>query len=146
MDITEELTVLKKKRFTKLTYSLTLCSSVYVTIIDSQLVKKFPTLCGSQMFITVLTRSILTQTNWVHVLQFSFFKTHLIVRRPSKPVSYTWFLLYAFPLSFSPKCATCPENLTLGFITRIILGEESKTFIHSSCNLLQACTRRIYCF
>jgi len=122
------------------------CRVLLEKLTGLQLVKKFPIFHGTRRFMTALTSvhhlSILGQpiysypTSWRSVLILS---THLCLGLPSGlfSSSFPTKTLYT-PLS-SPIHATCPVHLILlDFATRIILGEEYKSFSSSLCNLLHS--------
>ena len=89
--------------------------------------------------------SILDQPNPVHIPTSNLLKIHLNIIHPSTTRSPQWF----FPSSLPTKTlntplsstirATCPAHLILlDFITRIILGEEYRSFCSSLCILLHS--------
>ena len=132
-----------------LTYLLTpWCRILLEKLSGLQLVKKFPTFHGTQIFITALTsvrhlslscaspiQSIYPHpTSWRAILILS---THLRLGLPSGlfPSGFPTKTLYT-PLS-SPIRATCPVHvILLYFITCTILGEGYRSFSSSLCNLL----------
>ena len=115
-----------------------------------QLVKKFPAFYGTRRFITALTSVRHLSLSWVSPIQSTYphptswrsiliLSTHLSLGLPSGllPFGFPTKTLYA-PLT-SPIRATCPAHLILlDFITRIILGEEYRSFSSSLCNLLHS--------
>ena len=113
-----------------------------------QLVKKLPAFHGTRRFITALTSVRQLSLSWASPIQSIYphptswrsiliLSTHLRLGLPSGllPSGFPTKTLYT-PLS-SPIRVTCPAHLILlDFITRIILGEEYKSFSSSLCNLL----------
>ena len=89
--------------------------------------------------------SILGQPNPVHIPTSHLLEIHPNIINPSTTRSPQWSLSLQFPhqdpihpLS-SPIRATCPAHLILlDFITRMILGEEHKSFSSLLCSLLQS--------
>ena len=78
---------------------------------------------------------ILGQPNPVHIPTSHLLEIHPNIIHPSTPRSPQWSLSLRFPTKTlytplsSPICATCPAHLILlDFITRIILGEEYRSF------------------
>ena len=88
---------------------------------------------------------ILGQPNPVHIPTSHLLKIHPNIIHPSTPRSSQWYLSLRFPHQdpihpplVSPIRSTCPALLILlDFITRIILGEEYKSF-SSLCSLLHS--------
>ena len=89
------------------------------------------------------------QPNSIHIPTSHLLEIHPNIIHPSTPRSPHWTLSLRFPhqdlihtLS-SPIRATCTAHLILlNFITRIILGEDYKSFSSSLCNLfLPQCQR-----
>jgi len=126
------------------------CRVLLEKLTGLQLVKKFPAFLGTRRFITAHTsirqlslsstspiHSIYKHpTSWISVLILS---THLRLGLPSRllPFGFPTKTQYT-PLSW-PIRATCPAHpILLDFITRIILGEEYKSFSSSLCNLLRS--------
>ena len=89
--------------------------------------------------------SILGQPNPVHITTSHLLEIHTNIIHRSTPRSPQWSPSLRFPHQdpihplFSPIRATYPAHLILlDFITRTILGEESKSFSSSLCNLLHS--------
>ena len=89
--------------------------------------------------------SILGQPNPVHIPTSHLLEIHPNIIHPSTPRSLQWSPSIWFPQQdplhplSSPIRATCPAHLILlDFITRIILGEEYKSFSSWLCNLLHS--------
>ena len=89
-----------------------------------------------------LTVSIQRQINPIHALPF--LKIHLNITLPSTPMSSKLLFLsglfnktpYASVLP--PMCAACPIHfILLDLISRIMLGEEHRTWNYSLCGLIQ---------
>ena len=136
-----------------LTYLLTYlftpwCKDLLEKLTGLQLVKKFPAFHGTRRFITALKSLRHLSLSWASPIQSIYphptswrsiliLSTHLRLGLPSGllPSGFPTKTLYT---SFSsPIRATCPTHLILlDFMTRTILGEESKSFNSSLCNLL----------
>ena len=134
-----------------LTYLLTPWFRVLLKKLTAlQLVKKFPAFHGTRRFITAFTSVRHLSLSWASPIQSIYphptcwrsiliLSTHLRLGLPSGlfPSGFPTKTLYT-PFS-SPIRATCPAQLILlDFITRIILGEEYKSFSSSLCNLLHS--------
>ena len=124
-----------------LTYLLTpWCRVLLEHLTGLQLVKKFPAFHGTPKFITALTSVRHLSLSWASPIQSIYphptswrsiliLSTHLRLGFPSGLLhsGFPTKTLYT-PLS-SPIRATCPAHLILlDFITRTILGEETKSF------------------
>ena len=124
------------------------CRVLLEKLTGLQLVKKFPAFHGTRRFITALTSVRHLSLSWANPIQSIYphptswrsiliLSTHLRLGLPSGLFlsGFPSKNLYT-PLS-SPIRPTCPAHLILlDFITRIILGEEYRSFSSSLCNLL----------
>jgi hypothetical protein len=83
------------------TYAITNSwNRVLQKLIAPQLVKKFPSHCGTQNFITAFMSPfvpVLNQTNPFQALQSYFVNTHFNIILPSTPRSSSWSLSVRFP-------------------------------------------------
>ena len=133
------------------TYLLTpWCRVLIEKLTGLQLVKKFPAFHGTRRFITALTSVLHLSLSWASPIQSIYphptswrsillLSTHLRLGLPSGllPSGFPTKTQYT-PLSSTIR-ATCPAHLILlDFITRIILGEQYKSFSSSLCNLLHS--------
>jgi len=87
---------------------------------------------------------ILSQINRIHA-PYHFLKIHLNITLPSKPVCSKWSLSFMFPnqnpvcTSFLPHtCYMLAHLILLDLITRIILGEEYRSFSSWLCSFLHS--------
>ena len=129
-------------------YLLTPWCRVLEKLTGLHLVKKFPTFYGTRRFITALTSVRYLSLSWDSPIQSTYphptfwrsilmLSTHLRLglRSGLVPSGFPTKTLYT-PLS-SPVRTICPAHLILlNFITRIIFGEEYRSFSSSLCNLL----------
>jgi len=134
-----------------LTYLLTpRCRVLLGKLTGLQLVKKFPAFHGTRRFITALINVLHLSLSWASPIQSVYphptswrsvliLSTHLRLGLPSGlfPSGFPTKKLYTS--LYSPIRATCPAHLILlDFITRTILGEVSKSFSSSLCNILHS--------
>jgi len=114
----------------------------------SQLVKKFPAFYGTRRFITSYTSARYLYLFWGRSIQSIppsyFLKIHFNIIFPSTTGS-KWCPSLSFPhqdsICTSPLRvhATCPAHpILLNLITRLIFGEEYRSFSFSSCCLLHS--------
>ena len=115
----------------------------------SQLVKKFPAFYGTCRFINAFTTACHMSVSWatsiqsiptIHILKMNLkLSSHLFLGVPVGlfPSGFATKTLYT--PSFSPILATCPAYLILlDLFTRIIFGEEYRSFSSSLCSFLQS--------
>ena len=134
-----------------LTYILTpWCRVLLEKLTGLQLVKKFPAFHETRRFITAITSVRQLSLSWASPVQSIYphptswrsiliLSTHLRLGLPSGllPSGFPTKTLYTS--HSSPIRATYPAHvILLDFITRIILGEQYKSFSSSLCSLLHS--------
>ena len=147
IDATVVLARYKIKDASLLAYLLTpWCRVLLEKLTGLQLVKKFPAFHGTRRFITALTSFRHLSLFWASPIQSIYphptsWRSNLILSTHL----YLGFSSGLFPSGFPTKTlyttlfssirATCPAHLIiLYFVTRIILGEEYRSFSSSLCS------------